>query len=235
MAMIENKSAASGFMGLGRASGPGRAMGGRAMGAGALTKAVFDRTVAFVALVLLAPLMLGIAAAIRLSTGDKVLFAHRRVGAGGRSFDCLKFRSMVPDAQERLKQILATDPIAREEWEEDFKFERDSRVTRVGRVLRKTSLDELPQLLNVLRGDMSLVGPRPVTEAETKRYGHHYEAYKLVRPGLTGLWQVSGRSDTTYEERIALDVRYIRTASFATDIGILFKTVWCVLARRGAV
>ena len=198
-------------------------------------KPVFDRAVAFIALLVLSPLMLAIAATIRLTTKDKALFAHRRIGAGGRPFDCLKFRSMVPDAQERLQQILATDPVARQEWEEDFKLENDSRVTWIGRILRKTSLDELPQLLNVLRGDMSLVGPRPVTEAETRRYGHHYEAYKLVRPGLTGLWQVSGRSDTTYEERIALDVTYVRTASFATDLNILARTVRCVLARKGAV
>ncbi|MEM8728768.1 MAG: sugar transferase [Pseudomonadota bacterium] len=198
-------------------------------------KLLFDKCVALAAMTLLAPLMLGVALAIRVTTGDSVFFRHRRMGAGGQPFDCLKFRSMVPDAQQRLDQILASDPIAREEWSDCYKFERDCRVTRIGAFLRKTSLDELPQLINVLRGDMSLVGPRPVTEEETKRYGKYYETVKLVRPGLTGLWQVSGRSDTSYEERIAMDVNYVLHARFVTDLHILWKTVWCVLARKGAV
>ncbi|WP_428926305.1 sugar transferase [Marinibacterium sp. SX1] len=210
------------------------------MGAGrgalaGLVKSSLDRGLALAALIVLAPVMGLIALAIRLSTGEKVFFSHDRVGLGGRPFGCLKFRTMVPDAQSRLDLILASDPVARAEWVEDFKFERDSRVTRIGRILRKTSLDELPQLINVLRGDMSLVGPRPITRTEAARYGRDYQSYIRVRPGLTGLWQVSGRSDTTYDERIALDVAYVRHATLGTDLQILARTVVCVLARRGAV
>ncbi|MBB94178.1 MAG: hypothetical protein CML68_06220 [Rhodobacteraceae bacterium] len=237
MALIEHKRPAGRLFGKIQARGAGSAgrRSGRKSGRYAMIKSILDRGLAAIALILLSPVFALIAASIRLTTGDRVFFSHRRIGAGGQPFGCLKFRTMVPDAKEQLDLILASDPVAREEWEEDFKFERDSRVTRIGSILRKTSLDELPQLINVLRGDMALVGPRPITEAETLRYGQHYQAYKLVRPGLTGLWQVSGRSDTTYDERIALDVAYVRSASLATDLSILLRTVHCVLSRRGAV
>lgn len=200
-----------------------------------LAKLAVDKIGALAGLMVLSPLMLAIAAWISLTEGGPVTFSHRRVGKGGRAFDCFKFRTMVPEAAEILKEVLASDPIAREEWEQNFKFERDPRVTRLGAFLRKSSLDELPQLWNVLRGDMSLVGPRPVTDAEGALYGEHFATYKSVRPGLTGLWQISGRSNTTYDERVALDVSYVRQAGVLTDLKILVLTVVRVLQGRGAV
>ncbi|WP_428515449.1 sugar transferase [Roseovarius sp.] len=196
---------------------------------------MLDKVIAGSALLALFPVMLAAAIAIRLTTGGPVFFQHRRVGLGGEQFGCLKFCTMVPDAEHLLQFILKTDPVARAEWTANYKFENDSRVTWVGRILRRTSIDELPQLINVLRGDMTLVGPRPVTQAELEFYGLHAAYYKSVRPGLTGLWQVSGRSDTNYPERVALDVRYIRSASLSSDLKILLQTIGIVLARRGAV
>lgn len=204
-------------------------------GAVSITKILLDKIVAGAGLAALAPVMLATAIAIKLTTGGPVFFRHKRVGLDGRQFGCLKFCTMVPDAESLLRFILKTDPVARAEWDTHYKFENDSRVTRIGRFLRRTSLDELPQLINVLRGDMTLVGPRPVTEAELDLYGPHAALYKSVRPGLTGLWQVSGRSDTDYPERVALDMRYIRSASLMADIRIIFQTVGIVLTRRGAV
>ena len=187
-------------------------------------------------LLLIFPFMLLIALLVRRD-GGPVLFRHTRVGLGGRLFPCLKFRSMVLDADQRLSAMLAADPAAAEEWATRRKLPRDPRITPVGVFLRRTSLDELPQLLNVLRGEMSLVGPRPVVREELDL---HYSpaaasAYCAMRPGITGLWQISGRSDTTYAERVTLDIRYVRGWSLLFDIGILLKTVPAVLRRRGAV
>lgn len=180
------------------------------------------------------PVFLVIAALVRLD-GGPVFFAHERVGRGGRSFGCLKFRSMVTDSDRRLISLLATDPTARAEWDATRKLRRDPRVTWIGRFLRATSLDELPQLVNVLRGDMSLVGPRPVQAAELAvHYGAAAGHYLAVRPGITGPWQVSGRSDTTYAQRVALDVAYVANPSILTDLRILLRTPFAVLARRGA-
>jgi lipopolysaccharide/colanic/teichoic acid biosynthesis glycosyltransferase len=157
------------------------------------------------------------------------------VGRGGALFGCLKFRSMVIDSEARLAELLARDPAARAEWEATRKLKRDPRVTSVGRFLRASSLDELPQLINVLRGEMSLVGPRPVIQAELEQhYGAAAAHYMSVRPGITGLWQVSGRNDTTYEQRVRLDVSYVARASFAEDLRILLATPVAVLRRRGA-
>jgi lipopolysaccharide/colanic/teichoic acid biosynthesis glycosyltransferase len=167
--------------------------------------------------------------------GGPVFFAHERVGRHGARFGCLKFRSMVVDSDRRLAALLAADPEARAEWEATRKLRRDPRVTWIGRILRATSLDELPQLINVLRGEMSLVGPRPVPASElAAQYGAAAEHYLSVRPGITGLWQVSGRSDTTYAERVALDVRYATGHCLAMDLGILLRTPLVVLLRRGA-
>jgi exopolysaccharide production protein ExoY len=157
--------------------------------------------------------------------GGQVIFAQERVGHGRRTFRCYKFRSMVPDAQERLARHLATNPRAAAEWREKQKLENDPRITWLGHVLRKSSLDELPQLFNILRGDMSCVGPRPVLEAELARYGVHAEDYAKARPGLTGIWQVSGRSNTTYAHRVNCDRFYARRWSHALDIWVILRTI----------
>jgi lipopolysaccharide/colanic/teichoic acid biosynthesis glycosyltransferase len=187
------------------------------------------------ALLLLAlPAFLVIAALVKLD-GGKVFYAHQRVGLGGRLFGCLKFRSMVADSDQRLAALLARDPAARAEWDATRKLKNDPRVTAIGRVLRASSLDELPQIINVLRGEMSLVGPRPVQASELAAfYGAAAQHYMMVRPGITGPWQISGRSDTSYAQRVALDVAYVTHPSLWTDIKILLRTPVAVLARRGA-
>jgi exopolysaccharide production protein ExoY len=191
-------------------------------------------TVALLALVFLAPVMLAVALVIYLQDGGPVVFAHRRIGREGRHFRCLKFRSMAVDAEARLQEVLARDPLARVEWEQDHKLRNDPRVTRLGAFLRRTSLDELPQLFNVLRGEMSLVGPRPIVDAEIVKYGRHFQQYCAVRPGITGLWQVSGRNDTSYRSRVAMDCLYARRRSLVLDAYIIAATVPAVLARRGS-
>lgn len=199
------------------------------------TKRVLDATAAICLLVALAPLLVLIAAAIRMQ-GGPILYGHRRLGRGLREFRCLKFRTMRTDGDEVLARLLETDPAARREWRETRKLRNDPRVTPLGRLLRRTSLDELPQLFNVLRGEMSLVGPRPVVREELdQHYGVAAAAYALVRPGITGLWQVSGRSDTSYRTRVALDTEYVMTMSLKRDASILLRTVAVVLLRRGAV
>ena len=195
-------------------------------------KRVFD----LVVVVLLLPLALPLIAALLVISaldGGHPFFSHRRVGKDGRIFNCYKLRTMVPDAEERLKRILRDDPAAAAEWAADFKLRDDPRITAIGRLLRKTSLDELPQLWNVLRGDMSLVGPRPVTEAEIPLYGHDAEAYYSVRPGLTGIWQVSGRNALSFAERVELDRKYATGLSLFKDLKILFMTVPAVLQVTG--
>lgn len=162
------------------------------------------------------------------------MFSHERVGLGGTTFFCLKFRSMYEDSDTRLETLLAGDPSARQEWSEHYKLKEDPRITPLGHFLRESSIDELPQLVNVLRGDMSLVGPRPVIVEELEKYGDAKEAYLSVRPGLTGLWQVSGRNDLDYETRVALDTKYVETWSFKADVIILLKTIRVVIERRGA-
>lgn len=193
-----------------------------------------DVVLAATMLVVFAPLMALVALVVWAVDPGPVIFAHRRVGHGGRSFPCYKFRSMYVGAEQRLQAILAEDPELRAQWERDHKLPDDPRVTRIGRILRATSLDELPQLVNVLRGDMSLVGPRPIVKAETRRYGRYLRHYLAVRPGLTGLWQVSGRSETTYRRRVAADVHYTRRRTFGFDIRILAATLPAVLAGKGS-
>ena len=190
--------------------------------------------IALLLIVLLSPLLAAIAVLIWKRDGAPIVFAHYRVGQHGKLFRCLKFRSMLRDSDRRLAELLRNDPKACEEWQRDQKLSNDPRITPIGQFLRKTSLDELPQLFNVFRGEMSLVGPRPITVSELERYGVVRWHYLSVRPGMTGLWQISGRNNTSYKERIALDHRYIEQRSLLGDLYILFKTVRVVLFREGA-
>ena len=200
---------------------------------GLFFKDVMDKTGAALALVLLSPLFLILAWKIK-KDGGPAFYGHTRIGKDGKSFKCWKFRSMVMNSQEILKDLLEKDPAAREEFEKNFKLKNDPRITKVGQFLRKTSLDEIPQLFNVLSGEMSLVGPRPVVEAERSYYADNIHYYTAVKPGITGLWQVSGRSDTGYVQRVQLDCTYVKDWSLWNDIVILFKTVYVVVARKGA-
>ena len=179
------------------------------------------------------PVILLIAVAIRL-TGSPVFFSHSRVGLGRRHFRCYKFRTMVPNAQAVLQELLHTDSRALQEWRENHKLRNDPRITRLGSFLRTTSLDEIPQLWNVLKGDMSLVGPRPVVPDELERYGNRAQNYVTVRPGMTGLWQVSGRSNLTYSRRVSLDMLYIRSQSSTLDLWVLWRTIFVVFDRGGS-
>jgi len=193
-----------------------------------------DIAVALLALAFIIPLLATIAIAIKLADGGPVLFSHRRIGRDGRPFGCLKFRSMVVDAEERLARLLAVDELARQEWLQDHKLRDDPRVTPLGSFLRRSSLDELPQLFNVLRGQMSIVGPRPIVQAEVARYGRRFTSYCAVRPGITGLWQVSGRNDVSYRRRVACDVLYARRKSLGRDVFIIIWTVPAVLKGQGS-
>lgn len=192
-----------------------------------------DMILALWLLLLILPVMVLIAVAIKCTSPGPVIFAHGRLGQGGRRFACLKFRSMTLDADERLARLLAIDPACRAEWATAQKLRKDPRVTRLGGFLRKTSLDELPQLLNVLRGDMSLVGPRPIVSAEIRRYGRYIGHYYAVRPGITGLWQVNGRNNVSYARRVALDVLYVRSRSLPLYLSILGLTLPRVILADG--
>ncbi len=184
--------------------------------------------------VFILPIFLIISLLIKLDSKGPLLYGHIRVGIGGRKFKAWKFRTMVPNANQVLDEYLEKNPELRHEWETTFKLQNDPRVTRSGRILRKLSLDELPQLWNVLKGDMSLVGPRPIVDDEIRYYGDRYDLYSFVMPGITGLWQVSGRNDTSYEERVNLDEYYVRNWSIWMDIYILTQTASVVLRRKGA-
>jgi len=196
---------------------------------GGFAKRLADILIATVALVALAPLMLMIAGLVRLTMGGPVIFAHHRIGFNGSSFRCYKFRTMVNGAEERLSLCLAEDPELNRQWREGQKLGCDPRVTTLGALLRKASLDELPQLFNVLRGDMSCVGPRPIVATELERYGSGAQNYMQTRPGLTGLWQVSGRSNVSYPRRVALDCLYVRNWSMFLDLAILLRTIPALL------
>ena len=199
-----------------------------------VAKRSLDIGVAGAALFLLLPLLLLIGLLVWAGDHKAPIFRHTRIGRGGRRFDCLKFRSMVTNGDAVLRAHLAANPAAQREWEETHKLTHDPRVTPLGSVLRKTSLDELPQLVNVLRGEMSLVGPRPIVSAEVERYGAAFTTCFSVTPGVTGLWQVSGRSDCSYAERVALDLDYATRWSFSRDISIMLRTIPAVLAQRGS-
>ncbi|BEN39119.1 undecaprenyl-phosphate galactose phosphotransferase WbaP [Serratia nevei] len=196
-------------------------------------KRVFDIVGSVSIITLISPILITLIYLVG-KDGGNVIYGHERIGRNGHKFKCLKFRSMVTNSQEVLKNLLENDSEARDEWDKDFKLKNDPRITRVGHFIRKTSLDELPQLFNVLRGEMSLVGPRPVIEAELERYAGDVDYYLMVKPGMTGLWQVSGRNDVDYDKRVYFDAWYVKNWSLWNDIAILFKTINVVLKRDGA-
>jgi exopolysaccharide production protein ExoY len=200
---------------------------------GGAPKRIFDVTAAGVAVLLLLPLLFVVALAVKLSDRGPIIYRHRRIGWNGRPFYCLKFRTMVPNADTLLDRHLTGNPRAASEWSASQKLMHDPRVTPLGLLLRKTSLDELPQLWNIIKGEMSVVGPRPIVPAETVKYGHSIEQYMGARPGLTGLWQVSGRNDVGYDRRVTLDRRYVEEWSVGLDLRIILKTGVIVLSSRG--
>jgi len=202
--------------------------------AGRIVKRSLDLSVASLAVVFALPIFALLYVAIRLSSPGPVFYGQRRIGQNGRYFTAWKFRSMVTDADAVLEQHLSRDPELRRQWELTHKLPNDPRVLPVGKLLRKSSLDELPQLWNVIRGEMSLVGPRPIVDAEVPRYGDTFAYYKMVRPGVTGMWQISGRSNTSYAERVRYDEYFVRNWSVWLDLYILFRTVKTVLLREGA-
>lgn len=193
-----------------------------------------DVATAIIAIILLAPLFVMIALLVFATSRGGTLFRQQRIGLGGRMFTCYKFRSMVVDAERRLHDLLVSDPEALREWLRDHKLRRDPRITPIGNFLRRSSLDELPQLFNVLLGDMSLVGPRPIVIGEMSRYGRYLGSYASVKPGITGLWQISGRSNVSYRRRVAMDVAYARSKSLGLDLRILLATVPAVIGARGS-
>jgi exopolysaccharide production protein ExoY len=185
-------------------------------------------------LVITCPFLILLAIILQIDNPGPLFYVHRRIGRGGRLFTCIKFRTMCTDAEGVLKHILETSSEARAEWLRDHKLRSDPRITRLGTIVRKLSLDEFPQLINILRGDMSLVGPRPIVESEIVRYGRYFEEYCRVRPGLTGLWQVSGRNDVTYRRRVSIDCYYVRNKSLIFNMAILLRTIPVVLGARGS-
>jgi exopolysaccharide production protein ExoY len=195
---------------------------------------VLDIVASILLLIFFAPLMTIVAAILYFNDPGPLFFGQLRLGRGGETFRCWKFRSMVVDAEVRLADLLRNNPAARAEWAIGQKLRDDPRITEVGRFLRRSSLDELPQLFNVLKGEMSLVGPRPIIHAEIERYGRYFIEYCHVRPGITGLWQISGRNHTTYRRRVALDVTYARAKCLRLDLAILLLTVPRVLLARGS-
>lgn len=199
-----------------------------------VSKIVFDKVFAAAALVLSLPVLVVIACAIALTFRGPVLFRHTRIGLNGKPFFCLKFRTMVPDADARLQDLLNADQAARQEWEQEHKLRHDPRVTPLGRFLRRSSLDELPQFWNVLRGDMSIVGPRPITRDEAPKYAEQFAVYSSVRPGITGVWQVSGRSDTGFPERVSMDVEYVQNWSLWRDVVLAWRTLSVIVSAVGA-
>jgi lipopolysaccharide/colanic/teichoic acid biosynthesis glycosyltransferase len=193
-------------------------------------KEALDRTIAFFGLLLISPLMAVLAVIVLLDSPGPALYRRRVLGRGGRPFDAFKFRTMVVNGDA----LVAADPSLKKQLEKDQKLKNDPRVTRSGRWMRKLSLDELPQLINVLRGEMSLVGPRMISPPELSRYGQHADELLRVKPGITGLWQVSGRSDLPSDDRVTLDIAYVRTRTLWMDIRLLFQTIPAVLKGRGA-
>jgi exopolysaccharide production protein ExoY len=193
-----------------------------------------DIAIALTAIAILLPVIAILCGVVFAHDGGRPIFAHRRIGRGGQRFPCLKLRTMVVDADQRLRDLLERDPDARAEWAREQKLRNDPRITPLGAFLRKSSLDELPQLVNVLCGHMSLVGPRPIVDAEIVRYGRYFSLYCAVRPGITGLWQVSGRNNVSYRRRVAIDTVYSRTKSLKGDLAILGRTLPAVLMSRGS-
>ncbi len=199
-----------------------------------LLKWIFDWCLTLVGTVCISPFLIMIGLWIYFDSPGPVIFKHRRVGKGGEEFYCYKFRTMCVDAKEKLEELLKKDPEARKEWEKYFKLKHDPRVTRSGEFLRSTSLDELPQIFNVLKGEMSLVGPRPIIREEIRYYGKYIDDYYMVRPGITGMWQTSGRSDAGYDQRVQMDTWYVRNWDFWFDVVLLWRTMKVVIQRKGA-
>jgi Undecaprenyl-phosphate galactose phosphotransferase WbaP len=199
-----------------------------------VTKRVMDFTAAVLGSLAISPLLFYIAIMVKLSSRGPVIYGHERIGRGGKRFKAWKFRTMFENSSDVLEMYLEQHPDLKDEWEKDHKLRYDPRITRIGRFLRKTSLDELPQLWNVIRGQMSLVGPRPIVTAEIAKYGPYYGLYTVVKPGITGLWQVSGRNNTTYDERVQLDAYYVRNWSPWMDMYLLLRTIRIVLFAKGA-
>jgi Undecaprenyl-phosphate galactose phosphotransferase WbaP len=199
-----------------------------------LVKRAMDLAIAWPVLIFLSPLLILIYGLLKVFDPGPAIFSQLRVGKDGKTFLVYKFRTMRVDAAARLNALLASDPAAAAEWARFQKLRNDPRVTQLGRFLRKTSLDELPQCFNIIRGEMAVVGPRPVTSSEIHRYGQQYPYYMAVRPGVVGLWQVSGRNKLTYDERVALDVKYVKTWSIWTDVSIMLRAVPVVLLGWGA-
>ena len=197
-------------------------------------KTTFDYVLTITGSIVISPILIVIALWIYKDSPGPVIFKHRRIGKNGKEFNCYKFRSMCVDAKEKLEQLLKTDPKAKAEWEKDFKLKNDPRITKSGAFLRKTSLDELPQIFNVLKGEMSLVGPRPIIRDEMVRYGEYINDYLMVKPGITGMWQVSGRNDTDYKRRVQLDSWYVRNWSVWLDVMLLWRTGKTVFLCKGA-
>jgi exopolysaccharide production protein ExoY len=201
---------------------------------GGYRKRILDIVLALAAIIVLMPLICMTALIVKLTSDGSVFYKHKRIGRNGVTFDCIKFRSMAPDGDDILRRHLASDPEAAREWEATHKLKNDPRVTPFGSILRKSSLDELPQLINVLKGEMSLVGPRPVVNAEVRKYGTNINYYLRARPGMTGLWQVSGRNDVDYDTRVALDRKYVEEWSLGRDLIIMLKTACILFDRQGS-
>ncbi len=197
-------------------------------------KALFDKILSIVLFILFLPVLILLYVVVYISTKGDPIYKQKRIGKDGKSFNIYKFRTMRVDADKMLEEILENDPLKKAQWEKEFKLKDDPRITKIGRFLRKTSLDELPQLYNVFQGKMSLVGPRPIIKDEIAKYGEFFDYFSAVKPGITGLWQVSGRNDISYEERVRLDVWYVRNWSMELDIMILVKTAAIVLLRKGS-
>jgi exopolysaccharide production protein ExoY len=201
---------------------------------GGRVKRTFDLLAALILIVTLSPFFFFIIMLLTVSYPDPVFYRHPRVGYKGKTFDCYKFRTMIADSETKLKTLLESDLTAREEWKQNRKLKNDPRITGIGLILRKLSFDELPQLINVLLGDMSLVGPRPIVIDELSKYGDAYGLYLSARPGMTGPWQISGRTDCSYEQRVMLDAGYIRYWNLATDISILLRSPLVVIRQKGS-
>lgn len=197
-------------------------------------KSIFDFIMTIILIIIFFPFLIILYILVYVATKGKPIFKHERIGKDGKSFDVYKFRTMHPNAQQILEALLESDDNIQKEWEKEFKLKDDPRITKMGAFLRKTSLDELPQLINVIRGEMSLVGPRPIVCAEIKKYGEYFNYFKAVKPGITGLWQISGRNDVGYDERVQLDTWYVRNWSIEQDLIILMKTIVAVLFRKGS-
>ena len=196
-----------------------------------VVKRFLDIFLSLIGLILLSPIFLIIATIIKLDSKGPVFFVHSRIGEKGKPLGIYKFRTMVTNAEELIKKFT---PEQKEEFEKNFKLENDPRVTKIGNFLRKTSLDELPQILNILKGELSIIGPRPIVQAELEKYGDDKEKFLSVKPGLTGYWAANGRSDTSYEERIQMELYYVDNMSFKLDVKIFFKTIFAVLKKEGA-